>query len=1128
MDVEMGRQRRPAKPPQARARLSSRLTPTTALGAIAVLAAVVWAGSLLAGSGGAAATGTGAQHNPATAARGRVAQQQQRSSRSSSSSSGGGPGGGGHAGLAGPELLTYKVVQEFPHDPEAFTQGLQYDRACAADGFSCKDILWESTGLNGRSSVREVELETGRVLRSARLPQRDFGEGITRLGDRLYQVTWLSPRTWSWAVANFSDAQLLQSPLKDGWGITTDGEHLIVGDSTETLHFLDPSTMAPLRTLNVTDGGVAVRWINELEWVDGHILANVWMRDCIARINPDTGTVAAWVHLQGLKQSMLQALSPHERQRTDVLNGIAWDTAGQRLFVTGKLWPRLYQIELVPLQPSNYEATLERLRQESAPPVPAPQRVADWSNTAEHLEELVELKNNTCSWGPDRLYSKNQVESKWTTIYEHYSTSQPPAEGPAQAAPLQQSVPLLRLPAALEMGVLPLALPELLAWPPPHERKASQGQGHGYNVLPPAVPGTALHFIQQATAVPQIWDMLASLHGDNTAMVDPHANPPAEYTFREVDGMIRLFAAGLYALGISKGDKVSLFSENSSRWMIADQGIMLAGAAGAVRGVLSIPTEELKYIMTMSESKAVVVQDPSVLDRLLPVLDSPDGAGIGTVVSLWGQPSQQAKQALRGREVLSFDQVLEIGAAARDEFSPPAMTREDVATLCYTSGTTGHPKAAVLCHGNLLHQLEALDFLGAHAGQKTVSYLPPWHMYGRTLEYYLHSRGVTQVYSNLRRLKDDLAQQRPNMFISVPLMLDNLHRTAMQRISRLPHNERRLAESLFAASKRYIEAARLVRGVDVRHGRKPPSDEELAKARTTATALAPVHMLAHRLVYRKIRRDLGIQDWVISGGGSLAAHLDDWFQIIGLQVMVGYGLTETSPVLTVRHKGLRKNVRGTIGPPVPGIEMRIVDPKTLQDLPDGEQGLMLARGPAVMRGYYKNDKATHAAFPFGDDWFDTGDLGCRVPHSVQGSNMGGNIVITGRAKDTIVLTNGENIEPQPLEDMVQVSPYIKFCVLFGQRALGALIVPDLEALEGSLDKDDEGNVSRDHLRSVVHAEISRALAARPSRERITAFELVEEEFSVENGTLTRTMKPRRQVIQSKYRSEVERLISQLS
>jgi glutaminyl-peptide cyclotransferase len=225
----------------------------------------------------------------------------------------------------------FEVIQSWPHDPQAFTQGLVFRNG----------RLYEGTGGNGESSLREVELATGAVLRRRDLAAQYFGEGITFLGGRLFQLTWRSRVGFIYDAATFQPAGQF-SYTGEGWGLTDDGTSLILSDGTSTLRFLDPTTFAVQRTLKVTDNGREVSQLNELEYVNGEVYANVWMKDVIARIDPATGNVKGWIDLTGL-------LAPEDRTgREDVLNGIAYDVANNRLLVTGKRWPRLFQIRVVP------------------------------------------------------------------------------------------------------------------------------------------------------------------------------------------------------------------------------------------------------------------------------------------------------------------------------------------------------------------------------------------------------------------------------------------------------------------------------------------------------------------------------------------------------------------------------------------------------------------------------------------------------------------------------------------------------------------------------------------------------------------------------------------------------------
>jgi glutamine cyclotransferase len=233
-----------------------------------------------------------------------------------------------------PLEYTFEIVRVFPHDRTAFTQGLEY-----RDGF-----LYEGTGLNGKSSIRKIRIETGEVVQRVDLSPEFFGEGITILDTRIVQLTW---RSQTGFVYNLSDFRLLRrfSYSGEGWGLSSNGREVFMSDGTAEIRVLDPGTLVEKRRFKVRDGSMPVALLNELEFVNGEIFANVWQTDRIARISPRTGDVAGWVDLKGL-------LSPIYRiEPGAVLNGIAYDAARKRLFVTGKLWPSIFQIRIVPKSP---------------------------------------------------------------------------------------------------------------------------------------------------------------------------------------------------------------------------------------------------------------------------------------------------------------------------------------------------------------------------------------------------------------------------------------------------------------------------------------------------------------------------------------------------------------------------------------------------------------------------------------------------------------------------------------------------------------------------------------------------------------------------------------------------------
>ncbi|BBD68731.1 AMP-dependent synthetase and ligase [Nostoc commune NIES-4072] len=622
-------------------------------------------------------------------------------------------------------------------------------------------------------------------------------------------------------------------------------------------------------------------------------------------------------------------------------------------------------------------------------------------------------------------------------------------------------------------------------------------------------------------SLPEIWPLASKRFGDVVALRNPHAKPEVAITYTQLAEQMRLFAAGLQALGVKVGDRISLISDNSPRWFIADQGIMTAGAVDAVRSSQA-EKEELLFIIANSGSTAIVVEDLKTFKKLQDRLkDLP----IQVVILL----SDEAPPTDETLKLLNFAQLLEIGK--NHDFVPVKQNRDALATLIYTSGTTGKPKGVMLSYNNLMHQvLTFRTVVQPNPGDIVLSILPSWHSYERTVEYYLLSQGCTQVYTNLRSVKADLRQFKPNYMVGVPRLWESIYEGVQKQFREQSATKQRLIKFLLSNSEKYIKARRVAQGLDLNN--LHASAVERLAAKIQASALLPLHALGERLVYAKVREATGGQvKQMISGGGALPRHIDNFFEIIGVQILQGYGLTETSPVTHVRRPW--RNLIGASGQPLPATEAKIVDPETKTPLPVEKRGLVLLRGPQIMQGYYQNPEATAKAID-AEGWFDSGDLGWLTPQD--------DLVLTGRAKDTIVLTNGENIEPQPIEDVCLRSPYIDQIMLVGQdqRSLGALIVPNVEALEKwaasqnlTLDTpndpvtssptqkiDFESRMIQDLFRQELNREVQNRPGYRPD-DRIGTFRLILEPFSIENGLMTQTLKVRRHVVTERYRDIID-------
>ena len=612
----------------------------------------------------------------------------------------------------------------------------------------------------------------------------------------------------------------------------------------------------------------------------------------------------------------------------------------------------------------------------------------------------------------------------------------------------------------------------------------------------------------QLSGLEQLWSPLAQRHGEAVALEAPHASPPQRYSFSELAAAIEAVAAGLFDLGLRCGEAVALLAENSPRWLVADQAVMRLGAADAVRGS-SAPPEELRYIVADSGAVGLVLDSPALLQAL--ALDPEQRATLRFVVLL---TEQAPADPPTGLACFSWEQLLQRGAEALAASGSPPWPPADpdrVATILYTSGTTGQPKGVPLSHANLLHQIRSLGVaVQPTPGTRVLSVLPIWHAYERSAEYFLLACGCRQSYTTLRHLRSDLQELRPHALISVPRLWEALLAGFEEALAAMPPLRRRLLSLALANSQARCLAVRRAANLSLE-----PQAWLARLAAVPAVALRwPLHALAGRLFWPKLRQQLagGSLQMAISGGGALAPHVETFFEAIGLELLVGYGLTETSPVLTCRRRW--RNRRGSAGQPLPGTAIRIVDPDSRRPLAMGERGLVLARGPQVMAGYWRKPEATARAID-GEGWFDTGDLGRLLAD--------GTLVLTGRAKDTIVLSSGENIEPGPLEEWLLALPLLEQVMLVGQdrKALGALLVPRPEALEAFAAQEGLSPSAAAAAEPALLRALSRAcnrhLAERPGSradERLLAVALVEP-FTIEAGLLTQTLKQRRDRIASR-------------
>lgn len=602
-------------------------------------------------------------------------------------------------------------------------------------------------------------------------------------------------------------------------------------------------------------------------------------------------------------------------------------------------------------------------------------------------------------------------------------------------------------------------------------------------------------------------EVSANRNASLPAITDKYNN--IEQNYAEYFLQVKDFAAGLQGLGIKKDDTVGLFSENNGRWIVADQGVLRCGARDAVRGS-NAPVDELDYIIGQSDSCALILQTSKLLHKLKPFLSK---YNLNFIVVMFSDEDVEIKDI--DCPVYTFEEVL--GMGKKRCFSPVKITPDDIASILYTSGTTGNPKGVMLTHGNFLYQFETLHkSILAMPEEHILEILPIWHAYERVGTYYFYGRGCHLFYTTLSKIKDDMVAYAPGMMMSVPRIWEAVRTGIYSKLKQ----KSQLMYQIFDKSVKYsINYKKHTMYLEKRiTDRAKYNPVAMVYHGAMAAVMKPMHELLSKTLYKKLKTMAGLNIRLsISGGGALSATDERFYDAIGVNLRVGYGLTETSPVLTLRSN-YDKNFLCSAGAPIVGTEVRIINPETKKELPYFEKGLVIVRGPQVMKGYYKDEAATRAVLD-SNGWFNTGDLGYLTNTN--------NLVLSGRMKETIVLSNGENVEPIPIEDACLASQYINQIVLVGQdqSAIGALVIPTKEAFEKcgidtrGLRMQQDVCVKNPALRKLIKSEIETHIKEKSKLkpfEKIMKFEILKEGFSIDNGLMTSTAKIKRNKVFETY------------
>ena len=598
-------------------------------------------------------------------------------------------------------------------------------------------------------------------------------------------------------------------------------------------------------------------------------------------------------------------------------------------------------------------------------------------------------------------------------------------------------------------------------------------------------------------------------------------------SFRQLyeDGLA--LATALIDLGLKPREHVGLISDNRLEWILCDYAVILAGCADVPRGT-DITPAEITHILTHADARFVFAENVSVLEKLDRVRSS-----IRDVekVILIEANVRAPTDALRLNDLLTTGKKLREGGDRRAEERIEQARPEDLFTIIYTSGTTGTPKGVQLTHANMTSQVQNLPF-ELSPSDRALTILPVWHSYERVFEMVAISMGVCTYYTHLRTIGEDLKTVRPTVMASAPRLWESLYGKLMDRIEKAPSIRRKLFHAARFCTCRVKRAERFFLGQELDlQGRQPLESLVRGAGHLIRWLILQLpYRVLDKLVLAKLREAVGCSAFrgTISGGGALQPHVDEFFNFIGIPVLEGYGLTESSPVLAVRT--WTNLVIGTVGPSYPQTEIRIVDLESGRVLyPDrsradrgrGRAGEVHARGPQIMRGYYKDSEGT--ARVLHDGWLKTGDIGMVTFNDC--------LKIVGRCKDTIVLLNGENVEPLPIESKLTHSSLIDHCMLVGQdqKHLGALIVPALDGFRGAgvLAANLVELAASPRARTLMESEIRKLInleAGFKSHERIADFRFVTKPFEV-GQEMTATYKLKRHVIFKQYASLIDEIFS---
>jgi len=575
-------------------------------------------------------------------------------------------------------------------------------------------------------------------------------------------------------------------------------------------------------------------------------------------------------------------------------------------------------------------------------------------------------------------------------------------------------------------------------------------------------------------------------YGDKTAMRYKEEGQWKSISYKELGERVRTVAKALLEEGIKEGDMIGIFSQNRPEWSIADFAI-LSIKATSVPIYATNTDKQTEYIVNDADIKLIFVGDKVQYEKVMSFKDGQKQ--LGKVVAF------DRDIPLKGDASVYFDDFMKQGARSSkdDELEKRLsdLNPDDTATLIYTSGTTGDPKGAILTHSNFFNQFYAIDErFDMGTDDRSLCFLPLSHAYERTWSYYIFRRGAENNYiSSPKDIVAYMPDVKPTAMVSVPRLYEKIYGTVYDRLDKAPENKKKIFNWAIAVGKEY----------EFKKKDKKP----------IGPVLKLKHAIADKLVLSNIRTVVGgKKNFFSAGGAPLSREIEEFFFAAGLLICQGYGLTETSPMISCNSPRAFKF--GTVGKPIKGCEVKI-----------GEDGEILARGGNIMKGYYNKPEETEASFV--DGWFKTGDVGV--------IDDDGFLCITDRIKDLIITAQGKNVAPQHIETMVGKDHYIEQIATIGDKRkfMSALIVPSFPALEAYAKENNISYSSREDLVKkpevieFYRQRISDLTQELPNYEKIIRFSLIASEFTQDGGELTPTMKIKRKVVAEKYKDIIDQM-----